>query len=225
VSGKHKRRRLPPEYSPPAHICAGTPKRKGIAHNVEEALAIVEKIGYPVLVRPSFVLGGRGMVIVYKEKYLRKFVEEAAAIGEGKPILIDRFLEDATELDVDCISDGKHTVIGAIMEHVEPAGIHSGDSASVIPPMTLSKEIQEKVRQYAKEFAKELHVCGLMNMQLAVKDGELYMIEVNPRASRTVPFVSKSIGVPLASYASRCMLGETLEQIGFTEEVHVPCEP
>ncbi|MCQ2105098.1 MAG: carbamoyl-phosphate synthase large subunit [Fibrobacter sp.] len=194
----------------------------GIAHNVEEALAIVEKIGYPVLVRPSFVLGGRGMVIVYKEKYLRKFVEEAAAIGEGKPILIDRFLEDATELDVDCISDGKTTVVGAIMEHVEPAGIHSGDSASVIPPMTLSKDLQEKVRGYAKEFAKELHVVGLMNMQLAVKDGELYMIEVNPRASRTVPFVSKSIGVPLASYASRCMLGETLEEIGFTEEVHVP---
>ena len=194
----------------------------GIAHNVEEALAIVDRIGYPVLVRPSFVLGGRGMVIVYKEKYLRKFVEEAAAIGEGKPILIDRFLEDATELDVDCISDGKHTVVGAIMEHVEPAGIHSGDSASVIPPMTLSKEIQDKVRQYAKDFARELHVVGLMNMQLAVKDGELYMIEVNPRASRTVPFVSKSIGVPLASYASRCMLGETLEQIGFTEEVHVP---
>jgi len=194
----------------------------GIAHNVEEALAIVDKIGYPVLVRPSFVLGGRGMVIVYKEKYLRKFVEEAAAIGEGKPILIDRFLEDATELDVDCISDGKHTVIGAIMEHVEPAGIHSGDSASVIPPMTLSKEIQDKVREFAKEFAKELHVVGLMNMQLAVKDGELYMIEVNPRASRTVPFVSKSIGVPLASYATRCMTGESLEQIGFTEEVRVP---
>ena len=118
---------------------------------MEDALAIVEKIGYPVLVRPSFVLGGRGMVIVYKEKYLRKFVEEAAAIGEGKPILIDRFLEDATELDVDCISDGKHTVVGAIMEHVEPAGIHSGDSASVIPPMTLSKKIQDKVRAYAKE--------------------------------------------------------------------------
>lgn len=194
----------------------------GIAHNVDEALEIVARIGYPVLVRPSFVLGGRGMVIVYKEKYLRKFVEEAAAIGEGKPILIDRFLEDATELDVDCISDGKHTVIGAIMEHVEPAGIHSGDSASVIPTMTLSKEIQEQVRYYAKEFAKELHVVGLMNMQLAVKDNEVYMIEVNPRASRTVPFVSKSIGVPLASYASRCMLGETLEQIGFTKEVHVP---
>ena len=194
----------------------------GIAHDVDEALAVVEKIGYPVLVRPSFVLGGRGMVIVYKEKYLRKFVEEAAAIGEGKPILIDRFLEDATELDVDCVSDGKRTVVGAIMEHVEPAGIHSGDSASVIPPMTLSREIQEKVREYARAFAKELHVVGLMNMQLAVKDGELYMIEVNPRASRTVPFVSKSIGVPLASHASRCMLGETLEQIGFAEEVHVP---
>lgn len=194
----------------------------GIAHSVEEALAIVEKIGYPVLVRPSFVLGGRGMVIVYKEKYLRQFVEEAASIGEGKPILIDRFLENATELDVDCICDGKRTVVGAIMEHVEPAGIHSGDSASIIPPMTLSKEIQDKVRYYAKEFARELHVVGLMNMQLAVKDGEIYMIEVNPRASRTVPFVSKTIGIPLPNYASRCMMGETLEQIGFTEEVHVP---
>lgn len=194
----------------------------GIAHSVEEALAIVEKIGYPVLVRPSFVLGGRGMVIVYKEKYLRQFVEEAASIGEGKPILIDRFLENATELDVDCICDGKRTVVGAIMEHVEPAGIHSGDSASIIPPMTLSKEIQDKVRYYAKEFARELHVVGLMNMQLAVKDGEIYMIEVNPRASRTVPFVSKTIGIPLPNYASRCIMGETLEQIGFTEEVHVP---
>lgn len=194
----------------------------GIAHSVEEALAIVEKIGYPVLVRPSFVLGGRGMVIVYKEKYLRQFVEEADSIGEGKPILIDRFLENATELDVDCICDGKRTVVGAIMEHVEPAGIHSGDSASIIPPMTLSKEIQDKVRYYAKEFARELHVVGLMNMQLAVKDGEIYMIEVNPRASRTVPFVSKTIGIPLPNYASRCMMGETLEQIGFTEEVHVP---
>jgi carbamoyl-phosphate synthase large subunit len=194
----------------------------GIAHSVEEALAIVEKIGYPVLVRPSFVLGGRGMVIVYKEKYLRQFVEEAASIGESKPILIDRFLENATELDVDCICDGKRTVVGAIMEHVEPAGIHSGDSASIIPPMTLSKEIQDKVRYYAKEFARELHVVGLMNMQLAVKDGEIYMIEVNPRASRTVPFVSKTIGIPLPNYASRCMMGETLEQIGFTEEVHVP---
>ena len=194
----------------------------GIAHSVDEAVAIAEKIGYPLLVRPSFVLGGRGMVIVYKEKYLRKFVEEAAAVAEGKPILIDRFLEDATELDVDCISDGKTTVIGAILEHVEPAGIHSGDSASVIPPMTLSAEIQVRVREYARAFARELHVCGLMNMQLAVKDGEIYIIEVNPRASRTVPFVSKATGVPLAALAARCMAGETLESLGFTREVHIP---
>ena len=194
----------------------------GIAHSVDEAVAIAEKIGYPLLVRPSFVLGGRGMVIVYKEKYLRKFVEEAAAVAEGKPILIDRFLEDATELDVDCISDGKTTVIGAILEHVEPAGIHSGDSASVIPPMTLSAEIQERVREYARAFARELHVCGLMNMQLAIKDGEIYIIEVNPRASRTVPFVSKATGVPLAALAARCMAGETLESLGFTREVHIP---
>ena len=194
----------------------------GIAHNVEEALEIAEKIGYPLLVRPSFVLGGRGMVIVYKEKYLRKFVEEAAAAAEGKPILIDRFLEDAVELDVDCISDGRVSVIGAIMEHVEPAGIHSGDSASVIPPMTLAPELQEKVREYARRFAKELHVCGLMNMQLAVKNGEIYIIEVNPRASRTIPFVSKAIGVPLAGLAARCMAGESLESLGFTREVKLP---
>ena len=194
----------------------------GIAHSVEEAVEIAEKIGYPLLVRPSFVLGGRGMVIVYKEKYLRKFVEEAAAVAEGKPILIDRFLEDATELDVDCISDGKTTVIGAILEHVEPAGIHSGDSASVIPPMTLPEAQQEKVRDYARAFARELRVCGLMNMQLAVKDDEIYIIEVNPRASRTVPFVSKATGVPLAGLAARCMAGESLEAMGFTKEVHIP---
>ena len=135
---------------------------------------------------------------------------EAAAAAEGKPILIDRFLENATELDVDCVSDGKRTVIGAILEHVEPAGIHSGDSASVIPPMTLPSPILDKVREYARAFARELHVCGLMNMQLAVRNGEIYMIEVNPRASRTVPFVSKAIGVPLAGIAARCMAGETL---------------
>ncbi len=194
----------------------------GIAHNVAEALEIAGRIGYPLLVRPSFVLGGRGMVIVYKEAYLRKYVEAAAAVAEGKPILIDRFLEDAVELDVDCISDGHTAVIGAIMEHVEPAGIHSGDSASVIPPMTLSQDLQEKVRTYARRFAEELHVCGLMNMQLAVKDGEIYIIEVNPRASRTVPFVSKTIGVPLAGLAARCMIGETLESTGFTREVKLP---
>ena len=194
----------------------------GIAHNVEEALSIAHAIGYPLLVRPSFVLGGRGMVIVYEEKYLREFVEKAAAVAGGKPILIDRFLENAVELDVDCISDGQNTVIGAILEHVEPAGIHSGDSASVTPPMTLTKEIQEKVRSYARKFARELHVCGLMNMQLAVKDNEIYMIEVNPRASRTVPFVSKAIGRSLAGAAALCMTGSTLEQLGFTQEIKLP---
>ncbi len=194
----------------------------GIALNVEEALEIAGKIGYPLLVRPSFVLGGRGMVIVHHESTLRQFVEEAAAVAEGKPILLDRFLEDAVELDVDCISDGKTTVIGAILEHVEPAGIHSGDSASVIPPMTLTPEIISQVREYAHAFARELNVCGLMNMQLAIKDGGIYMIEVNPRASRSVPFVSKTIGVPLAGLAARCMVGESLESLGFTKEVTVP---
>ena len=196
--------------------------QNGIAESVDEALEIAERIGYPVLVRPSFVLGGRGMVIVYKEKYLRQFVEEAAQVSPGKPILIDRFLENAVELDIDCISDGKQTVIGAILEHVEPAGIHSGDSASVIPPMTLTKEQIRLIHQYAYELAKELHVVGLMNIQLAVKDGEIYIIEVNPRASRTVPFVSKAIGVPLAQLATRCMTGETLASIGFTREVTIP---
>ncbi len=194
----------------------------GIAHSVAEAVEIADRIGYPLLVRPSFVLGGRGMVIVHRADNLRRYVGEAAAAAEGKPILIDRFLENATELDVDCVSDGKRTVIGAILEHVEPAGIHSGDSASVIPPMTLPSPILDKVRDYARAFARELHVCGLMNMQLAVRNGEIYMIEVNPRASRTVPFVSKAIGVPLAGIAARCMAGETLEQLGFTNEVRLP---
>ena len=194
----------------------------GIAHTVDEALRIAEEIGYPVLVRPSFVLGGRGMVIVYKEKYLRKFVEEAARVAEGKPILIDRFLENAIELDVDCISDGETTVIGAILEHVEPAGCHSGDSASVTPPMSLSPEIIAQIRVYAHEFAAALHVNGLMNMQLAVKDGKIYMIEVNPRASRTIPFVSKAIGVHLAGLAALCMTGRKLAELGFTREVRLP---
>ena len=193
----------------------------GIAHTVDEALAIASRIGYPVLVRPSFVLGGRGMVIVHQERNLRQFVAAAVAAGGGS-ILIDRFLENAVELDVDCISDGETTVIGAILEHVEPAGIHSGDSASVTPPMTLSPAIQERVRRYAHDFARELHVCGLMNMQLAVKDGELYMIEVNPRASRTVPFVSKAIGVSLPGLAARCMVGERLRDLGFVQEVRLP---
>ncbi|MCL2640739.1 MAG: carbamoyl-phosphate synthase large subunit, partial [Phycisphaerales bacterium] len=194
----------------------------GIAYSTQEALQIAEKLGYPLLIRPSFVLGGRGMMIVYKEKYLRQHVEEAEAISPGKPILIDRFLEDAVELDVDCISDGETTVVAAIMEHVEAAGIHSGDSASVIPPMTLSEDMQTKVREQTLALAKALKVCGLMNVQYAIKGNDLFVLEVNPRASRTVPFVSKAIGVPLAGLAARCMAGERLTDLGFTQEVKLP---
>ena len=168
----------------------------GIATNIEQAVEVAEKIGYPVLVRPSFVLGGRAMVIVYNEEFLRKYMTDAVEASEERPVLIDRFLEDATELDVDCISDGETSVIGAIMEHVELAGIHSGDSACMIPTVTLSEEILAKIRRDTYAMAKALNVCGLMNVQFAVREGEVYVLEVNPRASRTVPFVSKSIGVP-----------------------------
>ncbi|MDO5552179.1 MAG: carbamoyl-phosphate synthase large subunit [Planctomycetia bacterium] len=194
----------------------------GIAHSIQEAVDIGERIGYPVLVRPSFVLGGRAMVIVYKEKYLRRYVEEAQLVSEGKPILIDRFLENATELDVDCISDGTKTVIGAIMEHVERAGIHSGDSACSIPPHSLSPLVLETVRTHALALAKQLHVKGLMNIQFAVQNDQVYILEVNPRASRTIPFASKSIGVPLAKLAALCMVGKSLEELGFLHEVSIP---
>ncbi len=196
--------------------------QSGIATTPEEAMAIAHDIGFPVLVRPSFVLGGRGMVIVRHEESLRRFVEEAAKISAGKPILIDRFLEHAVELDVDCVSDGEQTVVGAILEHVEPAGCHSGDSASITPPISLSETVLEQIHDYARQFASALHVCGLMNMQLAVKGDQIYMIEVNPRASRTIPFVSKAIGVHLAEVAALCMLGESLADQGFTEEVQLP---
>ena len=196
----------------------------GIAHSVEDARRIAADLGYPVLVRPSFVLGGRGMAIVYAENDLEKYVAEAVAAAEGKPILIDKFLERAVELDVDCISDGETTVVGAILEHVEAAGCHSGDAAAITPPVSLKQGTIDDVKRYAKLFAERLHVIGLMNIQLAVtRDGNgdetIWMIEVNPRASRTVPFVSKAIGVPLADYAARCMAGEKLKDIGFTEQV------
>ncbi len=194
----------------------------GIAKDVEEAMAIATRIGYPVLVRPSFVLGGRAMVIVYKEESLRKYVEEAVEVSEGKPILIDRFLEDATELDVDCISDGTTSVVGAVMEHVELAGIHSGDSACSIPTRTLSDSILERIHQHAYDLAKGLNVCGLMNIQFAVRGEDIYIIEVNPRASRTVPFVGKATSIPLAKLATHCMIGKTLQELKFTQEVHVP---
>ena len=182
----------------------------GIAHTVEDALRIADEIGYPVLVRPSFVLGGRGMAICYHGDRLREYVEEAVKISEGRPILIDKFLTHAIELDVDCVSDGETTVVGAILEHIEAAGCHSGDAAAVTPPVSLPQRTIAEVERIARLFAERLHVCGLMNIQLAVKDGEIWMIEVNPRASRTVPFVSKAVGWSLAGVAARCMAGEVL---------------
>jgi carbamoyl-phosphate synthase large subunit len=191
----------------------------GIATNVEEAVAIAARIGYPVLVRPSFVLGGRAMVIVYNEKWLRKYMDEAVEASEERPVLVDRYLENALEFDVDCVSDGETAVIGAIMEHIELAGIHSGDSACVIPAMTIGPEIREQLSRHTLALARELKVCGLMNVQYAVKDNEVYIIEVNPRASRTVPFVSKAIGVPLAKLAALAMVGHKLADLGFTHEI------
>ena len=191
----------------------------GIATNVDQAVEIANRIDYPVLVRPSFVLGGRAMVIVYNEKFLRKYMTEAVEASEERPVLIDRFLEDAIELDVDCISDRETQVIGSIMEHVELAGIHSGDSACTIPATGLSKAVLDQIRDHTYALAKELDVCGLMNVQFAVKNEEVYILEVNPRASRTVPFVSKSIGVPLAKLAALCMAGKKLKDLGFTKEI------
>ncbi|MBX9577709.1 MAG: carbamoyl-phosphate synthase large subunit [Chthoniobacterales bacterium] len=189
------------------------------AINETEAVAIAERIGYPVLVRPSFVLGGRAMEIVYAEHDLRRYIKVAVAISPERPVLIDRFLEDATEVDVDCLADGHQCVIGGIMEHIEEAGIHSGDSACVIPTFSLSTPVLEKIRSATKAMALELNVRGLMNVQFAVKGDEVYVLEVNPRASRTSPFVSKAIGVPLAKLAAKIMAGQTLAALGFTEEV------
>jgi carbamoyl-phosphate synthase large subunit len=191
----------------------------GTATNESEAVAVAKRIGYPVLVRPSFVLGGRAMEIVYKEDDLRRYIRNAVEASPERPILVDRFLEDAAEVDVDCIADGETAVIGAIMEHIEQAGIHSGDSACVIPAFSLTENVKTEIARATKAMAKELNVRGLMNVQFAVKDEKVYVLEVNPRASRTVPFVSKAIGVPLAKYAARIMAGQTLAGIGFTGEI------
>ncbi len=191
----------------------------GLATSVSEAEAIANKIGYPVLMRPSFVLGGRAMVIVYDDEMLRRYMTEAVEVSEDRPVLIDRYLEDAVEVDVDCISDGDTSVVGAIMEHVELAGIHSGDSACMIPAPTLSDAVKDQIRNHTYAFAKALHVKGLMNVQYAVHEEKVYVLEVNPRASRTVPFVSKAIGVPLAKLAALVMAGRTLKELGFTEEI------
>jgi carbamoyl-phosphate synthase large subunit len=193
--------------------------RNATAFTVEEAVAAAEAIGYPVVVRPSYVLGGRAMEIVYDESMLRKFMATAVHVSPGHPILIDQFLEDAIELDVDAISDGETTVIGGIMEHIEQAGIHSGDSACVLPPISISQELQEEVRRQTRMLAAELGVIGLMNIQYAIQNGRIFLLEVNPRASRTIPFVSKAIGVPLAKLATKVMLGKSLKELGFVREV------
>jgi carbamoyl-phosphate synthase large subunit len=194
----------------------------GTATSVDEAVKVAEEVGYPVLVRPSYVLGGRAMQIVYDEPSLRAYFESAARVSEHRPVLIDRFLEDAYEADVDAISDGERVVIGGVMQHIEDAGIHSGDSACVLPPYIIGENDLRVMREHTVALAKALGVVGLINVQFAVKDRVVYVLEVNPRASRTIPIVSKAIGVPLASIAARVMLGETLEAIGFTEEIVPP---
>ncbi|MBA2432090.1 MAG: carbamoyl-phosphate synthase large subunit [Chthoniobacterales bacterium] len=191
----------------------------GSATSADEAVEIATRIGYPVLVRPSFVLGGRAMELVYNEADLRRYMQTAIEVSSERPILVDRFLEDAIEVDVDCIADGERAVIGAIMEHVQLAGIHSGDSACAIPTFSLPAAVLTEISSATKAMARELAVRGLMNVQFAVKGTDVYVLEVNPRASRTVPFVSKAIGVPLAKLAAKVIAGERLADLGFTEEI------
>jgi len=198
----------------------------GTATTADEALAVAKRLTYPVLVRPSFVLGGRAMQIVFSEQELRDYFHYNAAleISAGRPVLVDKFLEDATEVDVDCIADvglphGGTIVIGGMLEHIEFAGVHSGDAAMVLPPHTLSPSVIGTIRRYTHAMAQELKVVGLMNVQYAVKGETVYVLEVNPRASRTVPFVSKAIGKPLAKLAAKVMAGKTLKELGFTTEI------
>ncbi len=185
----------------------------------EQAVELAKEIGYPLVVRPSYVLGGRAMEIVYNEKDLRRYMREAVSVSNDSPVLLDRFLDDAIEVDVDAICDGKDVLIGGIMEHIEEAGVHSGDSACSLPPYTLPQAIQDRMREQIRQMALELKVIGLMNTQFAIKDEEIYLLEVNPRASRTVPFVSKATGLQLAKIAARCMAGSTLAEQGISEEV------
>ncbi|MBN9694099.1 MAG: carbamoyl-phosphate synthase large subunit [Verrucomicrobia bacterium] len=199
----------------------------GLAVNVEEALAAAHQLTYPVLVRPSFVLGGRAMQIVYSDAELTHYMKFAVEASPERPVLVDKFLEDATEVDVDCLTDvGQFAdptegtiVIGGMLEHIEFAGVHSGDAAMVLPPHTLSPQVIQTIRDYTHAMARELRVVGLMNVQYAVKGDVVYVLEVNPRASRTVPFVSKAIGVPLAKLAAKVMAGKTLKELGFTAEI------
>jgi len=191
----------------------------GTATSKREALSLAHDIGYPVLVRPSYVLGGRAMEVVYNDEDLETFIEEAVRVSPDKPILVDEFLSDAVELDVDAVSDGENVLIGGVMEHVETAGVHSGDSACMIPPRSLSREVNRRVREVTEAIAQELDTVGLLNVQLAVKDGEVYVLEANPRSSRTVPFVSKATGVPIAKIAAKVMAGASLPELDYEEQI------
>ncbi len=191
------------------------------ALSVEEAINIAETIGYPVMVRPSYVLGGRAMEIVYDAKSLKEYMKRAVKASHEHPVLVDKYLEDAIELDVDAISDGSEVITGGVMEHIEEAGIHSGDSACSLPPHSLKEDIINEIKRQTKALAKELNVIGLMNVQFAVKNHDVYILEVNPRASRTVPFVGKATGIPLAKIAAKLMVGKTLKELGLTEEKHI----
>jgi len=195
--------------------------RSGIARSEKQALKVAEEIGYPIMVRPSYVLGGRAMEIVYTEKSLKRYIKDAVKVSHNHPVLIDEFLKDAKEVDVDAICDGRTVVVAGILEHIEEAGVHSGDSAMVLPPYSLDEELVNEIKRQTKELALALNVIGLVNIQFAVKDEEVYLIEVNPRASRTIPFVSKAIGVPLAKIGTKVMIGKTLQELGFTKEITI----
>ncbi|MFT5083358.1 MAG: carbamoyl-phosphate synthase large subunit, partial [Lentisphaeria bacterium] len=190
-----------------------------ICRSAEQAIHVAPKVGYPLVVRPSYVLGGRAMEVVYTENELRSYMTKNVKASDDAPVLLDRFLNNAIEVDIDAVSDGKHVVIGAIMQHIEQCGVHSGDSACSLPPYSLPDDVQNEMKEQVRKMAVELGVVGLMNTQLAYQDGKIYVIEVNPRGSRTVPFVSKCIGVSLAKIAARCQIGASLEAQGFTEEV------
>jgi carbamoyl-phosphate synthase large subunit len=189
------------------------------ARTAEEALAAAEEIGYPLVVRPSYVLGGRAMEIVHEQAHLERYMKEAVKVSHDSPVLLDHFLNDAAEVDVDAVSDGENVLIGGIMEHIEQAGVHSGDSACSLPPYSLSARLQDELRRQTTAMARALNVVGLMNVQFAIQNDVVYVLEVNPRASRTVPFVSKATGIPLAKISARCMTGLSLVQQDVVREV------
>jgi carbamoyl-phosphate synthase large subunit len=192
------------------------------ARSAEEALEAARKVGFPLMIRPSFVLGGRAMRVIYSEDEVRSYMQEGVEVSHDRPVLLDRFLDAAIEVDVDAVSDGEQVLIAGVMEHIEPAGIHSGDSSCCLPPQTLSSKVIDEMKRQAKILAKELKVVGLMNIQFAVTQaGDIYILEVNPRASRTVPFVSKATGIPWAKVASRVMAGKKLKELGVREVVPV----